>query len=70
MPEAQEAGLEVGDLVIGVDGTRIAGEGHFRRLREESEDNILNVLRDGLVTEIKIPQGTPFYGNMTVRAER
>ena len=65
--EAQAAGLQVGDLIIGAQGKRIAGENHFSRLWEQGRR--LEVLRDGVRTEIDLPEGAGFSGNMTARTE-
>ena len=63
--EAQAAGLQVKDLIIGVRGKRIAGENHFSRLLDQEQDRWIEVLRDGVIIRIDLPADTGFSGKMT-----
>ena len=67
--EAQAAGLQVKDLIIGVRGKRIAGENHFSRLLDLEQDRWIEVMRDGVVMRIDLPADTGFSGKMTVRTD-
>ena len=67
--EAQAAGLQVKDLIIGVRGKRIAGENHFSRLLDQEQDRWIEVMRDGVVIRLNLPADTGFSGKMTVRTD-
>ena len=67
--EAQAAGLQVKDLIIGVRGKRIAGENHFSRLLDQEQDRWIEVMRDGVVIRLDLPADTGFSGKMAVRTD-
>ncbi|MDE6202932.1 MAG: hypothetical protein K2G19_05580 [Lachnospiraceae bacterium] len=63
-PQAQHAGLLPGDLVIGVDGWRIAGIQHYSRLRNSEKTQDFEILRKGERLTLTISGPAEFTGKM------
>lgn len=68
--EAQHAGILPGDLIIEVNGQRIAGVQHYLRLRNQEETQSFKILRDGETITLTLPGPAAFTGRMTVRLRK
>lgn len=66
--EAQKAGLRIGDLILGVNGSRAADACHYRRLKKAAADNCeLEILRNGSVVTLQMAGPAAFWGKMAFR---
>lgn len=65
-PQAQHAGLLPGDLVIAVDGMRVAGIQHYNRLRDKEAAQDFEILRNGETLTLTISGPVEFAGDMAV----
>ncbi|MCD8346816.1 MAG: hypothetical protein LUD16_02475, partial [Lachnospiraceae bacterium] len=65
--EAQEQGLRLGDLIVGVNDVSVASMMHFMRLSGEIEGRVLNLVRDGQKISLNYSQKGAFEGEFVVK---
>ena len=62
---AYEAGIQVGDKIIGVDGKNVSSSDEYRMYRKSDKEALLKIKRDGEKLEIKVPSKEYKYDTKT-----
>lgn len=63
-PTAQEAGVRLDDLIISINGQRVADLYHCFRIKQEEGMHAVEVLRDGEIIDITLPDSAGIQGKM------
>lgn len=63
---AQEAGLMVGDHIVGIDGVRLASLSHYMRMRDSSKAQVFEILRGEEIMTLDVSAAIGFEGRLSV----